>query len=486
MKGISDWEKDVKKKEVELLKKKEEKKATAVRGVQRPPSAPSGSLSVVPPLDGVRESGGVVKTRLTELPPPPAVTGRLASASDFSLPPGAAETLSSRGPSSDRKVFLGTGVDEANPASMLVQSALPSSLLPVTAPPPRRSASDLENESRLAGNAFFQSGDYASAVKMYTRSLGANPRSGVAFSNRSMAYLKLKEWVKAESDASSALSVDLSHAKSWQRRGAAKSALGKLRGSLSDLLTAERLLVSQGGDGLKALQVEIRKGKEALRDAVRRAPRRRVKVDVLDGVGARRPAGKPEDDDDDDEQEEEEEEEEEAKEDIVLEMGDSGFDVSSDAGVRAAPPKSSVAALPPAASRPAALPLASAPASIGSKAPTSAYDFERQWRSEKSLAGKASFLYKHVNPSKDSPQSLCKLFAGGFQDAELFEDIVKALELEPEGRVATLAEHVEDLARVKNVNLLCRMAEKGLVGRVVEKAYEGKKVPANVKKNLTL
>ena len=48
----------------------------------------------------------------------------------------------------------------------------------------------------------------------------------VAFSNRAMAYLKLKEYGKAEKDCSCALSIEPTHVKSLLRRANAKNAIG--------------------------------------------------------------------------------------------------------------------------------------------------------------------------------------------------------------------------------------------------------------------
>ena len=55
-------------------------------------------------------------------------------------------------------------------------------------------ASDAPPEAveREAGNAHFKKGEFTQAVKCYTRSIALNPRDLLGYSNRSMAYLKLK------------------------------------------------------------------------------------------------------------------------------------------------------------------------------------------------------------------------------------------------------------------------------------------------------
>ncbi len=56
---------------------------------------------------------------------------------------------------------------------------------------------DLEEFERERGNAEFKVGNFTAAVKSYTKCLGLKGRNCVAFSNRAMAYLKLKEYARA-------------------------------------------------------------------------------------------------------------------------------------------------------------------------------------------------------------------------------------------------------------------------------------------------
>jgi len=58
-------------------------------------------------------------------------------------------------------------------------------------------ARDLEESERERGNAEFKGGNFTAAVKSYTKCLGLKGRNYVAFSNRAMAYLKLKEYARA-------------------------------------------------------------------------------------------------------------------------------------------------------------------------------------------------------------------------------------------------------------------------------------------------
>jgi tetratricopeptide (TPR) repeat protein len=58
-------------------------------------------------------------------------------------------------------------------------------------------ARDVEEIERERGNTEFKAGNFTAAVKCYTKCLGMKQRNFVAFSNRAMAYLKLKEYARA-------------------------------------------------------------------------------------------------------------------------------------------------------------------------------------------------------------------------------------------------------------------------------------------------
>jgi regulator of sirC expression with transglutaminase-like and TPR domain len=60
----------------------------------------------------------------------------------------------------------------------------------------------------------------------------------LVLSNRSQAYLKMKKYAEAESDADAALGFDSEHVKSLQRRGTARYYLGKLRVAMKDFTAA--------------------------------------------------------------------------------------------------------------------------------------------------------------------------------------------------------------------------------------------------------
>jgi tetratricopeptide (TPR) repeat protein len=69
------------------------------------------------------------------------------------------------------------------------------------------SSGDTELAERERGNQAFKSGDFQLAAKLYTKCIGIKVRNYVAFSNRAMAYLKMKEYARAEIDTNCALSM---------------------------------------------------------------------------------------------------------------------------------------------------------------------------------------------------------------------------------------------------------------------------------------
>jgi hypothetical protein len=70
----------------------------------------------------------------------------------------------------------------------------------ISIPAPRRRISDKDAESieRESGNEEYQKGNFQVAIRCYTRCLGLKVGNYIAFSNRAMALLKLKEYHRAE------------------------------------------------------------------------------------------------------------------------------------------------------------------------------------------------------------------------------------------------------------------------------------------------
>jgi len=112
-----------------------------------------------------------------------------------------------------------------------------------------------------------------------------------------MAYLKVKDWQKAESDATSALNLDPTHTKSHQRRSVARSSLGKIRASLQDLHCAKALAQKSGNNGtgtgtdasinstsqmeVQKIDADLVKVESMLLEATKRAPKRKIQIKVI-------------------------------------------------------------------------------------------------------------------------------------------------------------------------------------------------------------
>ena len=156
------------------------------------------------------------------------------------------------------------------PASMADRAV--KNIKNVTAPVPKARGLfnnvDAETAERERGNGEFKKGNFSAAAKSYTRCLGLKSKNYVAFSNRAMAYLKMKEFVKAEADSSCALLINPAHVKSLVRRATARSQQGKLRAALADLLSAQAAEVAPS----KSIAVDLAKTRELLKNAVSRAP----------------------------------------------------------------------------------------------------------------------------------------------------------------------------------------------------------------------
>lgn len=166
---------------------------------------------------------------------------------------------------SQEKPFVSTELTPASLVPLSEKEAVPQSEVPKA----RGRASNVEIETfeRERGNEEFKSGNFSNAIKCYTKCLGLKPGNYIAFSNRAMAYLKLKEHHKAEIDCNCALRIAPTHVKSLLRRATARSHLGKYRAAISDLHIAIEVDPTN-----KQVQQELKKVKDLLKVATTKAP----------------------------------------------------------------------------------------------------------------------------------------------------------------------------------------------------------------------
>lgn len=294
LRGMQSWEKQMKVKDKTILQQRKEKRS-------------------MPP---VRASGGTVHTQLSTAPrvaTPTASSAAKASAPDKpTAGASAAAHTYDKGYKRWESFDVDAALDEVDtkdqgsepeeqqvstqpppnpsiPPPRTVRKATPATILhqsadggkgtsAATVPRPKAAAetpAEKEKRERDKGNEAFRKGDFQAAIRSYTACIGLSNRSVAAFSNRSMCYIKLKEWRKAVTDATLALKVDPHHTKSLQRRAVARNALGMHRAALGDLDLAA---TQADASALKSVAAEQRKTRELLKAAMRSAPRTRVPV----------------------------------------------------------------------------------------------------------------------------------------------------------------------------------------------------------------
>lgn len=123
----------------------------------------------------------------------------VTSSSLTSVPPprrGGTVPLKTSAPSpSSSSSSSSTSLTPAALVASNIQSTVSSSSIP--SPSGTYKEQDPEELERNRGNQFFKEGNFHHAVKSYTKCLGMKSQNYIAFSNRAMAYLKLKEYNKA-------------------------------------------------------------------------------------------------------------------------------------------------------------------------------------------------------------------------------------------------------------------------------------------------
>jgi hypothetical protein len=119
-----------------------------------------------------------------------------------------------------------------------------------------------------------------SSIVKHEHNITSNPYNPIATHSAAMTYIKLKKWANAEQDATSALNIDPRHFKSHQRRAVARLSLGKLRAALIDACAAEDCV--EDDKSLKEIRQLQQKIEIFLLEAVERAPRRKVNVEITE------------------------------------------------------------------------------------------------------------------------------------------------------------------------------------------------------------
>jgi len=271
-----------------------------------------------------------------------------------------------------------------------------------------------------------------------------------------MAHLKRKDWLKAEDDATTALAIDASHVKSYQRRSAARASLGKLRAALLDLSRAEAELGlglggASGGSGTacagsigamqKSIRVERRRIESLLRAAMKRAPKRcNVPIAVVH----------PE------KEEEEEKIVEEQDDDAVSKASGVDNDIGSASDVSREPNDFAVVDSGGGDNE-----NGSAPTKPRQhQKPTTWYEFEATWRSLDSLEERGAYLLSSVKP-----KWLGVLYRNGIEDAQIVVDIVTAagtlVDVHKKSRASLAKEYIQAVTNTKSIGIPVMMMDDG-------------------------
>lgn len=378
-----------------------------------------------------------------------------------------------------------------------------------------KSPKEIANDERQRGNAYYAQGCFDDAIKCYTTCIRFDPQSTIAYSNRgehsitiylkigfalqyvcpnphtftytlcntqtAMAHLKKKDWTKAEEDATSALSIDPAHIKSYQRRCAARSSLGKLRSALLDLSHAETVASKQqdgsncgsgnGNSGIgKAIASEKRRVEALLRAAMKRAPRRSIPIVIEEAKQ---------------EPVEDMNEEDEAKEEMVSLSSKDHADVVA-VGVLEEPHqativrnsqsnnsqsnagKENVADDSSKSQMAVGEPPVNTSSSRRYRKPSTWYEFESIWHSLGSQNERSSFL------ATIKPKTLAMLYRNGIEDVAILAQIVVAAADIADG---TAADYIRCVANTKCIDipvLMMTSAHKEMIREAVVKSFGGK------------
>ncbi|KAH9897927.1 TPR-like protein [Cubamyces lactineus] len=127
---------------------------------------------------------------------------------------------------------------------------------------------------KAEGNALHSKGDYAKARSKYTEAIALDGENAVLYANRAAAYIALKQYLDAGSDAQRAVELDPNYSKAWARLAKAsyelhvwplsvnawKKALETLPSA--ELTPTEEQLKQQYEEGLKLAEAEREKSEK--------------------------------------------------------------------------------------------------------------------------------------------------------------------------------------------------------------------------------
>ncbi|CAL8463197.1 g2731 [Coccomyxa elongata] len=159
-------------------------------------------------------------------------------------------------------------------------------------PPAAHEALVAENE-REAGNEAYALGRFPTAIAHYSRALAEQPHSAVLLSNRAAAYLAIRWFAQAETDAQKAVALRPDWSKAHARLGAAKVGLRKFSQAVacyercSALAPAGKEYVA----ALKSAQATAARYSNAIKEAKSAPPVDTIQPDALNEQNSSTSAG---------------------------------------------------------------------------------------------------------------------------------------------------------------------------------------------------
>jgi Meckel syndrome type 1 protein len=339
---------------------------------------------------------------------------------------------------------------------------------------------------RERGNARFKAGAFQEALACYTASVEAAPTC-LGFANRAMAALKLGRPADAARDCTAAIAIDPGYVKAYQRRGAARRALGELTAAIEDYESALRLEPANkatAADRRACVEAWMRQqgvsGAEPERVPVVPAP---AEGDLLRAVSTTPVAGAPK-----------VAAVAAVQEVAAAELADDGAlpplhalppaaappEVPAAAAPSPPPPTAAAIPCPPASAAGAAppppqraLPPPAAPVAPAPKLPRTGVEFERAWKGFKGDAG-AQWAYLRAIPPQQLPTLLQQALTPALLGALLSTLLgAAAQQAQQGGAAAAAAALLESLPQVPrfDMNLMSLTAkEKAAAGEAWDAA----------------
>ncbi|KAL1519757.1 hypothetical protein AB1Y20_023265 [Prymnesium parvum] len=137
---------------------------------------------------------------------------------------------------------LREGTQPLQELARTIASQTPRAAADAPAAPPPSGEADSADEWKARGNERYKAGEYAEAVRCYTRAIGAAPHRGAYYGNRAACWMMLGQLERAVDDCSQGLRQEgggAAGSKLRVRQGTALVRMGKLQRAL-DVLQARR------------------------------------------------------------------------------------------------------------------------------------------------------------------------------------------------------------------------------------------------------